>query len=155
MKLFKENTTYLYLIFLAVSFIWLRSAFGKFADSKFVESLSTTLTRFASNNPYPFYKNFLNSVAIPNSYIFALLTMWGELFAGASIGIIALFLLLKKNLPKLLLLIFAFGFLTGAFLNATFFVILKEYSMDDTKAIFIRIVTDYAVLQNLLIFKKK
>lgn len=109
-------------VLLVAGLIWLRSSLGKLTGNTFVDSLSKTLQKFASENPYPWYKDFLENVAIPNSKTFGLLTMWGEFFVAVAITGSVLYLLTAKKanlLPKKLL--FA-GLLIGAFLNATFWL---------------------------------
>lgn len=106
---------------LTVGLLWLRSSLGKLADGKFVEGLGTTLVKFAANNPYPWYKDFLNSVAIPNSYLFALLTMWGEFLTGLSLTLGALLLIFGKS-NKLILIGLKSGLLGGMGLNLFFWL---------------------------------
>lgn len=107
------------LILLTIGFIWAKSSYGKITGGKFVQTLSQTLGKFASANPYPFFKQFLEQVAIPNSQIFGLLTIWGELFSALAIvtGTVLLVLGKKSKLTKLLLVL---GLISAAFLNAIF-----------------------------------
>lgn len=115
----KDTNKYLYLIFSVIGFIFLRSSWGKITGGSFVDSLAGTLGKFASKNPHPIYKDFLENVAIPNSTIFGTLTMWGELFAGSAILFSCLYLLFNSG-KKLIYLLLLAGLLVGAFLNATF-----------------------------------
>lgn len=117
-----KEAKYLYLIFAGVGFIFLRSGYGKLTGGTFVSTLGETLTKMADKNPYPWYKDFLLYTAIPNSATFGMLTMWGELFAGLTLLIISLYLLIQKKTAKFLYLLLGAGFLTGAFLNATFWL---------------------------------
>lgn len=114
----------LLLIILANGLIFLKSGLGKATDEKYIGSLSGTLAKFASKNPYPFYKSFLETVAIPNSQIFATLTMLGELFTGATLVLGTMFLLLNKKNKKSLVVTIALrlGLLVGVFLNLTFWL---------------------------------
>lgn len=111
---------YLYLIMGLLGFIFLRSSIDKIEGGKFVGALAGTLGKFASKNPYPWYKSFLESVAIPNSVLFGNLTMWGEFFAGISLLGVSVILLFKKKVPKILYLVLILGLFVGAFLNVTF-----------------------------------
>jgi len=115
----KDTNKYLYIIFSVLGFIFLRSSWGKITGGSFVDTLAGTLGKFASKNPYPFYKDFLENIAIPNSTIFGTLTMWGEFFAGGAILAASLYLLLKPG-KKLMYLLLMAGLLVGAFLNAIF-----------------------------------
>ncbi len=110
------------LVLLAIGLMWLRSSLGKITEGKFVDSLGATLTKFAGNNPYPFYKSFLEDIAIPNSKTFGLLTMWGEFFAAIAITISVVYLLSakKSKLPVKTLLIS--GLVVGIFLNTVFWL---------------------------------
>ncbi|MCL5784924.1 MAG: hypothetical protein M1142_06260 [Patescibacteria group bacterium] len=112
---------YLLLIFLFDGLIWLKSSIGKFQSGNFADSLGGTLAKFASNNPYPWYKSFLQNVAIPNSKIFGLFTQWGEFFSAISIILASIFLLLGTKNKVVLVLLFL-GLLGGMFLNAIFWL---------------------------------
>lgn len=113
---------YLYLIFASIGFIFLRSGYGKVTGGKFVGGLGETLTKFASNNPYPQVKSFLEQIAVPNSGIFGILTMYGEVFAGISLMGASVYLLFAAKNPRVSYLILGAGLLTGAFLNTVFWL---------------------------------
>lgn len=104
-----------------IGLIFLRSGYSKLAGGKFVGGLSKTLGSFASENPYPPVKAFLINVAIPNSTVFGLLTMLGEIYAGLSITSAVIYFLFKKSLNKLFLAILISGLIVNIFLNATFY----------------------------------
>lgn len=114
----------LYFILLIDGFIFLKSGYGKLTEGKFVDGLSGMLSKFASNNPYPFVKDFLNFIAIPNANIFAVLTMWGEFLFGLSIIIASLYLWFMPQPSKIGYLILLFGSCGGMFLNAVFWLSL-------------------------------
>lgn len=113
---------YLWLILLADGLLWLRSSLGKFPPEKFIGSLGQVLEKFASKNPFPWYKDFLENAAIPNAEVFGLLTFWGEFFTALAVTGASLFLLLKsaKSRPVLILLLLGLG--GGMFLNGTFWL---------------------------------
>lgn len=117
-----KESRYLYLIFVSLGFIFLRSSYGKFTGGKFVSTLGDTLTKLASKNPYPWYKTFLQDTAIPNSTIFGFLTMWGELFAGVTLLCLSIYLLVQKKSNKLVYMLLCAGFIVGAFLNLIFWL---------------------------------
>lgn len=117
----KENNRYFYLVVLAVGFIFLRSSYGKFTGGTFVSTLGETLSKMVGKNPYPWYKSFLLSTAIPNATTFGLLTMWGELLSGLAMLLAAVYLLIKGG-NKLAYLLLALGGLGGAFLNGIFWL---------------------------------
>ncbi len=109
------------LMLLADSFIWARSSYGKITGGTFVSGLGGTLTKFASNNPYPWFKTFLQNTAIPNSQAFGALTLVGEAFAAAAITLAALYMLIK-GVNKFGLVILILGIITSAFLNLIFWL---------------------------------
>lgn len=117
------NKSLLFII-LVNGLIFLRSSWGKFADDKFANGLAGTLAKFASKNPYPFYKSFLESVAIPNSQLFAVLTMTGELFAALTLVLGSIYLLLNKKNQKnqFVTLVLRLGLVVGLFLNVSFWL---------------------------------
>lgn len=116
------SNRYLLFILAVVGLIFLRSSLGKITGGEFPASLGKTLAFFSSKNPYPFVKDFLQNIAIPNSALFGLLTMWGEFLIGLSLIICALFLTFssKRNRAVILLLIAGSG--GGMFLNAVFWL---------------------------------
>lgn len=119
----KSLNRYLLIILLADGVLWLKSATGKVSSGNFADTLGQTLTKFASNNPYPWFKSFLLTTAIPNSKAFGTLTMWGEMFVALSLTLGIAYLLLNANkttpiLKKFLIL----GLLGGMFLNAIFWL---------------------------------
>lgn len=117
----KNSNKYLYLIFVVLGFIFLRSSYGKVSGGVFVSGLGETLTKLASKNPYAWYKSFLENVAIPNATTFGQLTMWGEVFAGMAIFLSAIFLLVKPG-SKMVYTILLLGLVVGAFLNGIFWL---------------------------------
>lgn len=85
----------------------MRSCYGKFVSGNFAEELGKTLTKFASNNPFPWYKEILMNQAVPQSNILGNLVMFGELLAGLLIvvGGVGVFTNFKKRIYKILLLL--------------------------------------------------
>lgn len=109
------------LILLAVDFIWVRSSIGKVMGGTFVDSLEGILTKFASQNPYPWYKAFLTSVAIPNSTLLGTMIMIGEAFAAFSI-LLGVSLILLNKINKFVIFLLILGLLTGTILNLNFWL---------------------------------
>lgn len=114
----KMNKYFLSVIFV-VGFIWLRSGLGKLTGG-FAGTLDKALIKFASENPYSFIKDFLNSIVLPNHAIFSYLTMWGEIFAGASLIICSIAIAADNKINKVFFRVLALGLLVGVFLNLTF-----------------------------------
>ncbi|MBI2600256.1 hypothetical protein HYW43_05050 [Candidatus Daviesbacteria bacterium] len=112
----------LILILLAHGLIWLRSSYGKLYGGKFVDELGKTLAFFASKNPYPLVKDFLQNTAIPNSKLFGNLTMWGEFLSALAIILGASYLLIKKSWDNRAAIVLISGLLGGIFLNMVFWL---------------------------------
>lgn len=108
------------LIILADGLLWLKSSSGKFSSGNFVDSLGGTLKKFSSNNPYPWFKSFLDGVAIPNSGLFGTLILYGELLVAISIVVGSLYLLTQR-LNKSVASLLALGLVGAAFLNLIFY----------------------------------
>lgn len=51
-------------------------------NSQFFTSLRYKLLYFANHDPLWFYSIFLHNIAVPNGFLFAILIVMGELFAG-------------------------------------------------------------------------
>jgi len=113
----------LMLVLFVNGLIWLRSAWGKVTEGKFVGSLGGTLTKFAGNNPYHWYKQLLTDLAIPNSITIGNLIMWSELAVAILISGSALYLLAnpKANI-KMGSLFFGLGLIGGITLNTMFWL---------------------------------
>lgn len=112
----------LLLIFLSVGLLWLKSSLGKISSGNFVSGLGGILTKTADKNPHLFFKQFLTTVAIPNSQLFGLLVMWGEFLSAIAITLGAGMLLVNPKANKSASLILILGLLGGAFLNITFWL---------------------------------
>lgn len=111
----------LLLIFLSLGLLWLKSSLGKFSSGTFVSGLGGTLSKVADKNPYPWFKEFLNNIAIPNSQIFGTLVLWGEFLSALAI-ILGSIILLKKDSNKFARFILIAGLAGGLFLNITFWL---------------------------------
>lgn len=110
------------LMLLSVGFIWLRSSVGKFTGGTFVDTLAGTLGKFASNNPYAWYKNYLQIVAIPNAKTIGMVIMWSEFLAAISITGAILYLLFGSEKNKIAQIILLIGLIGGMILNANFWL---------------------------------
>lgn len=111
----------LLLIILTIGLIWSKSSLGKISSGNFADNLDKTLVKSAQNNPYPFYKDFLQSVVIPNSYLFGQMIVWGEALVALAITLSSVYLL-KRPQEKLAKLVLIAGLLGGIFLNVNFWL---------------------------------
>lgn len=154
----KNTNTYLYLIFSVIGYIFAKSSIAKIQGGNFVTSLAPTLEKFASKNPHPLCKSFLENIAIPNSNIFGLLTMWGEFFSGVTVGLLSLYLIFKPKVNRAIHILLAAGLLVGAFLNATFWMAagwLSPSTESLNMVMFaVQIIGFFFVLQNIVGKKK-
>lgn len=112
----------LLLVLLSVGLLWLKSSYGKFTSGTFVSNLGQTLSKASANNPYPFFKQFLANVAIPNSQIFGTLVLWGEALCAVAITVGSVILLLNPNANKLAVLGLVAGLAVGLLLNIVFWL---------------------------------
>lgn len=118
----KNHNKYLFSIFAVIGYIFLESGYGKISGGKFVGSLGATLTKFASGNPYPAVKGFLENIAIPNSVLFGYLTQWGEFLAGLNLLGLSVLMLFSSQLSRKYYWLMSLGFGTGLLLNVTFWL---------------------------------
>ena len=109
-------------IYLILGGVWLRSSTGKISGGKFVSTLGDTLTKMSPNNPYPWFKSFLQNMVVPNSILFGNLTMWGEFLTAVVITGASLYLLFSKFDQRLGLIVLILGLFCGMFLNAIFWL---------------------------------
>lgn len=115
------SNKYLLFILAVVGFIYLRSGWGKITGGEFVNSLGGILGKFAAKNPYPWMQSFLQNVAIPNSNVFGLLTMWGEFLSALAILVAVFYLVFSSKKNKLFILLLLAGCFVGMFLNLIFY----------------------------------
>ncbi len=110
------------LMLLSIDLIWLRSGFDKLTGGKFLGGIAQTLKTFAGKNPYPWYKNFLETVAIPNSQLFGLLSMWGEVLVALGLLVSLFLLLFDKRSNQMAAGLLIISLIGGLFLNITFWL---------------------------------
>lgn len=115
------SNKYLLFILAVVGFIYLRSSWGKITGGEFVNSLGGTLGKFAAKNPYSWMQSFLQNVAIPNSKVFGLLTMWGEFLSALAILVAVFYLVFSSQKNKLFIWLLLTGCFVGMFLNLIFY----------------------------------
>ena len=110
------------IIYLILGGLWFRSSLGKISGGKFADTLGDLLTKMSQNNPYPYFKSFLQNVAIPNSKLFGTLTMWGEFLTAVAITLGSAYLIFYKGDQRLGLIVLILGLLGGMFLNFIFWL---------------------------------
>lgn len=113
------STHAIFAIQLWLGFIWIKSSLAKLASDTFVQTLGATLIKFSSQNPFLWYKQFLELVAIPNAKLLGQLTQWGELIAGLLLTLTAV-LIWRFGLSRRVCLMALIGALIGFFLNLQF-----------------------------------
>lgn len=146
-------------VLLLVGLIWARSSLGKIIGGKFAESLGSVLTKNAQSNPFPVYKQFLESFAIPNSQIFGQLTMWGEFLTAVSITGGSLYLLFKNPNHRLAYIVLIAGLVGGIFLNINFWFAFSWTSPANDSLnllmIFIQLIGVVTLVKMLKVLKAK
>ena len=80
----KLNDISLLFLRLSISYIWLSAGLSKLFNPQFINTFPSTLSGFAKNSPFHFYSAFLNQYIMPNSQVFAQLTVWGEILTGTA-----------------------------------------------------------------------
>lgn len=118
---------YLLFIYLVLGLFWLKGGLEKILRGEFVNSLGSTLAKFASNNPYPFFKEFLETTAIPNSFTYGQTVMAGEFFVGIALITASIMILTMDEEKKaitntIILTLFTVGLLGGIFLNIVYYL---------------------------------
>ena len=78
----KFSNLSLLLLRLAISYIWLSAGLSKLINRQFISTYSNTISGFAKGAHFSFYADFLHKHVLPNSQIFAQLTVWGEILTG-------------------------------------------------------------------------
>lgn len=76
------NELSLFLLRLSISYIWLTAGISKLFNKQFISTFPSTLEAFQKNTPFSFYSEFLAKYIMPNSEIFAQLTIGGEILTG-------------------------------------------------------------------------
>lgn len=115
----KIDKTLLFIL-LVDGLIWLRSGWGKVSGGKFIDDLPKTLERFSSQNPYPWYKQFLGGVST-NSGLVGTLIMYGELVGSILLLIGAVSGLLKIQ-SRLLLILMIVALVSLSLMNLNFYL---------------------------------
>ncbi len=63
----------------------LYSGISRFDDPAFGQSVASSFLAWAEETPFPIYRHFLMSMAIPHAPVFAFFVMYGEVLLGASL----------------------------------------------------------------------
>jgi len=107
-----------------LAYEWWNAGWGKVSSPDFVSGIAQTLGFFASKNPFPWYKDFLTGVAIPNAQAFAYTVEWSQVaIALVLAGSICGYLCVKTAAARRWVLILcALALLGGALMNANFYL---------------------------------
>ncbi|GEM_PF-1554657 len=118
----------LYLMGLALiqgvmAYEWWSAGWEKISTPDFVNGINKTLGFFASQNPFPWYKNFLNDFALPNATRFAYTVEWSQIAIAIVLLVTAVLVLYTRgSLNKLVLLVAAVALIGGMLMNTNFYL---------------------------------
>lgn len=106
-----------------MAYSWWSAGYGKVSSGAFVENIGKTLGNFAAKNPFPWYKNFLESFAIPNSRMFAYAVEWGQIAAALALFAAVVILVASRDevLRRKFMALSAAALLGGMLMNANFY----------------------------------
>jgi hypothetical protein len=107
-----------------LAYEWWSAGWEKASSPDFVVSIDKTLGYFASNNPFSWYKVFLEGFAMKNAMLFAFAVEWSQIaVALALISTAGVILWAKNEKRRRLALMTAVGALLGGMLmNANFYL---------------------------------
>ncbi|OGL74463.1 hypothetical protein A3E39_01690 [Candidatus Uhrbacteria bacterium RIFCSPHIGHO2_12_FULL_60_25] len=119
----KDPILILLTVQLVFAYEWWSSGWEKVTNPLFADGLPKTFAAFASNNPFPWVKNFLTTIATPNAATFALLVTWGALAAGIALFAAAALYAYSKNakMKRWMVALSLAALIGGMLLNATYF----------------------------------
>lgn len=109
---------------IVLAYEWWSAGWEKVSSPGFVANISQTLAVFASKNPFPWYKSFLEGRAMRNATAFAYAVEWSQVLIALALAASAALLLYAHDgkMRRLALcgaLIALFG---GAWMNANFYL---------------------------------
>ena len=126
-RLTREGTFFLALaaVQAALAYEWLYAGWLKLSSAgAFVANIGATLSHFASENPYPWYKDFLLGIVMQDAALFAYLVEWSQVVIAASLFLsMVLYLFASSEFWRRLALIWAAAALVGGLIqNANFYL---------------------------------
>ncbi|MBI4457586.1 hypothetical protein HY633_01325 [Candidatus Uhrbacteria bacterium] len=96
----KRETLYLVglvAVQLTIAYEWWSAGWEKLASPDFVGNIEKTLGAFASKNPFPWYKSFLEGAAMDNAKTFAYAVEWSQIAVSLALAAGGIAILLSKN----------------------------------------------------------
>ncbi|MBI4281013.1 DUF2892 domain-containing protein [Candidatus Uhrbacteria bacterium] len=107
-----------------LAYEWWSAGWEKISSPDFVANLEKTLGFFASKNPFPWYKNFLEGFAMRNATSLAYLVEWSQIAIGVVLFLGAMRLLYgrSKVLKRLALVGSGLALFGGLLMNADFYL---------------------------------
>lgn len=107
-----------------MAYEWWSAGWEKVSSPEFVEGITGTLGFFASKNPFPWYKAFLEGFAMKNATAFAYAVEWSQVLIGLCLAAAAVVLAYAKNgkwhRPALAAAVLALA--GGMLMNASFYL---------------------------------
>lgn len=111
-----------WVVLLVIGYTFLTSGWAKINGGVFVDGLAKTLSAFAAKNPYPWFKDLLLTVAIPNTALIGPLVEFGELATGLTLVVGAIYIFFASKITLGFKGFMTLGSLIGASLNGVFYL---------------------------------
>jgi hypothetical protein len=110
------------LVQLVLAYEWFFAGLEK-VTGEFAANLSGTLSKFASENPFGWYKTFLE-MSPESAQVLGGFIAWGELLTGVALALSVVVYIYsgKANVKSFALVLGILALLVGAFMNANFFL---------------------------------
>lgn len=117
-----KSLPFFFFVIMFIGFIFFKAGFEKLINGNLPEELPGILSMFAKGNPNIIVKNYLNSFAIPNSFLLAYAVIFGELLTGLSLMSSAVYFILNKKKRKIVTLTFILGLFSAALMNLNYWL---------------------------------
>ncbi|TAK03807.1 DUF2892 domain-containing protein [Patescibacteria group bacterium] len=109
---------------MVLAYEWWSAGWEKVSSPGFVQGIGGTLARFASENPFPWYKDFLLGFASENATVFAQAVQWSQVAIGLTLAAAgAAYVFLKDAESRHnALAVSAIALFGGMLMNANFYL---------------------------------
>ncbi|MDP3985260.1 MAG: DUF2892 domain-containing protein [bacterium] len=106
-----------------VAYEWWSAGWEKVSSPAFVEGIGNTLRFFASKNPFPWYKNFIEGFALQNATLFAYAVEWSQILIALALFVAAVLIIYAKRTrtTQAVLIVACLALFGGLLMNANFY----------------------------------